>query len=88
MLVKGEDEDDFLKKVEFLLDNPSEMERMSRIGRKYVEERWSMDASVEKLLKIYGNLSKKRKKVYHIPRIFEIIMKKLERIENRIFVGS
>jgi len=88
LLVKGEDEDDFLVKVKSILDDDSRRERLSKLGIEYVEEKWSMDSAVEKLLKIYGNLSRKRKKVYHIPRIFEIVMRKLEKIENRIFVGS
>lgn len=52
-LVAEEDEEDFAAKVSSLLRDPLQRERLARAGRTYVEQHWSEQAFVRRIVELY-----------------------------------
>lgn len=52
-LIAEEDEEDFAAKVSSLLRDPLQRERLARAGRTYVEQHWSEQAFVRRIVELY-----------------------------------
>ena len=61
LMVERNSINDFLQKIEYLIENPKIQKKMGIIGRRKVEKLYSWDVFVDKNIKLYENLKGKLK---------------------------
>jgi glycosyltransferase involved in cell wall biosynthesis len=58
-LVDSNDDETLADRLKILLEDPKKAEIMGKMGRKVVEDKFSLEAQLKKTLKLYKNLSKR-----------------------------
>ena len=58
-LVESDDDAKLAERLIYLLENPEKAEKMGKMGRKIAEEKFSLEAQLEKTFNLYKNLAKR-----------------------------